>query len=248
MLIWPLPALLTWFAAWGLFLGLPALGVAGLLAFLIAAALGCGAALLARRQTLWRQGFIALGFPLSLLALGGAGLPGWVWLLPLGGLLLLYPLRSWRDAPLFPTPESALQGLARAAPLPAEAWLLEAGCGLGDGLRALRAEYPQARLLGLEWSWPLRLLCDWRCRRAGLHAQVKRADIWAWDWSAHQLVYLFQRPESMLRAVAKAERELQPGAWLISLEFEAAELAPKARLESVAGKPVWLYQAPFKRR
>ena len=60
------------------------------------------------------------------------------------------------------------------------------------------------------------------------------------------MVYLFQRPESMPRAVEKARAELKPGAWLVSLEFIAEELKPTAKLNSVEGKPVWLYRAPFK--
>jgi hypothetical protein len=241
-MVWPAPALLAWLGAWGLYLAGLALDLPMAAAFCIgqlaasAVALRCG--------SLWRLGLVASGFPLSLLATGHAALPAWLWLLPLGGLLMIYPLRSWRDAPLFPTPTLALQGLARRAPLPDGARVLEAGCGLGAGLLALQAEYPRARLLGLEWSWPLRWLCAWRCR----FATVRRGDIWAHDWSAHQMVYLFQRPESMPRAVDKARAELRPGAWLVSLEFEATELKPTARLESVAGKPVWLYQVPLKRR
>ncbi len=123
--------------------------------------------------------------------------------------------------------------------------MLDAGCGLGDGLRELRREYPQARLEGLEWSWPLRVACGWRCR----FARVRRGDIWRADWSAHDLVYLFQRPESMPRAVRKAQGELRTGAWLASLEFEAAELEPTAVLRAAdGGRPVWLYQAPFRWR
>jgi hypothetical protein len=62
------------------------------------------------------------------------------------------------------------------------------------------------------------------------------------------MVYLFQRPESMPRAVEKAEAELRRGAWLVSLEFEARELMPDAMVDSRNGRPVWLYQVPFKRR
>jgi len=31
----------------------------------------------------------------------------------------------------------------------------------------------------------------------------------------------------------------------VSLEFPALELQPYTRVESVEGKPVWIYQAPF---
>lgn len=243
MLIWPLPALLTWALAWALFAGLRAAGL-GAVAALVIALLATGLAAWTGR-TPWRRLFMLAGFPLSLLITGAAGaLPAWLWLLPLALLLALYPLGSWGDAPLFPTPTDALNGLARLAPLPDGAVVVDAGCGLGAGLVALQAQYPCAQIHGWEWSWPLALLCQLRCR----FARVRRADIWARDWSGCDLVYLFQRPESMPRALEKAAAELRPGAWLVSLEFEALGWQPRARLETVPGKPVWLYQVPFKRR
>ncbi|MBQ0941950.1 class I SAM-dependent methyltransferase [Ideonella sp. 4Y16] len=237
-LVWPLPALLTWAAAWALFL---ALGAAGLPVVGFGLALGLSALLAWRGATGMRRLILFAGFPLSVLAAGQVAIPPLAWLLPLALLALLYPLNAWRDAPLFPTPTAALRGLAAAAPLPPGARVMDAGCGLGDGLLALRAEYPGARLEGLEWSWPLALLCRLRCR----FARVRRGDIWRADWSGLDMVYLFQRPESMPRAMAKAQAELRAGAWLVSLEFEAVGWTPAARLETVPGKPVWIYRAPF---
>ena len=243
MLIWPLPALLTWALAWALFVGLRAAGLSTSGAFVVALV---AAGLVAwTGRTPWRRLFMLAGFPLSLLITGAAGaLQSWVWLLPLALLLALYPLGSWGDAPLFPTPEEALNGLADKAPLPDGAAVVDAGCGLGAGLLALHRQYPRAQIHGMEWSWPLALLCRLRCH----FARVRRADIWAQDWSSYQMVYLFQRPESMPRAMEKATAELPPGAWLVSLEFEAIGFKPQARLETVKGKPVWLYRAPFKPR
>ena len=242
-LIWPLPALLTWALAWGVYLGAGALGLGGFSAF--ALALLASARPAWAGTTPWRRVFTVAGFPLSLVASGAAaGLPAWAWLLPLVLLLLLYPLNTWRDAPLFPTPSAALQGLAERAPLHAGASVVDAGCGLGAGLTELHRIYPQAQVHGLEWSWPLTLLCALRCR----FARVRRADIWRADWSGYNLVYLFQRPESMARAMEKAGRELPAGRWLVSLEFEAVDFEPQARLEPVSGKPVWVYQTPFRRR
>lgn len=238
---WPLPALLTWAAAWGVFAGLRHLGVPPVLALLLASGLGGVAAVWG--STRWRRVFMAAGFPLSLLASGAAaGVPALAWLAPLGLLWLLYPLNAWRDAPLFPTPRSALDGLAGLAPLPAGARIVDAGSGLGAGLIALRRAYPAARIEGLEWSWPLVLASRLRCPQA----HIRRADIWAADWSGHDLVYLFQRPESMARAYQKAARELRPGAWLASLEFEVPGVPTTARLDAVDGKPVWLYRAPLR--
>jgi hypothetical protein len=43
-------------------------------------------------------------------------------------LLVLYPLQAWRDAPVFPTPRNALQGLAAELPLAPGAAILDL-CG-----------------------------------------------------------------------------------------------------------------------
>jgi hypothetical protein len=74
---------------------------------------------------------------------------------------------------------------------------------------------------------------------------VAQDDLWRADGSGFDLVYLFQRPESMPRALAKARAERRPGAWRVSLAFEMPGLTPVARLEGTRGKPVWVYRAPL---
>jgi len=56
------------------------------------------------------------------------------------------------------------------------------------------------------------------------------------------MVYLFQRPESMSRAAAKARAEMAADAWLVSLAFEVPGAAPEAVLRPADGHPVWIYQ------
>jgi SAM-dependent methyltransferase len=236
---WPLPALLAWACAWGLFALLRRGGVGEVAALVLASSFGMAWSVLTERW--WRRLLIGLGFPLSLALSGVVSLPAWAWLLPLALLLLIYPLKAWRDAPLFPTPPDVLNDLPDLAPLPPGARVLDAGCGLGHGLEALRQAYPLARLHGIEWSRPLRWLCARRCP----WAEVRQGDIWQEDWSGYDLVYLFQRPESMPHAMKKARAELKPGAWLVSLEFEVPGLPPTARLEDELSKPVWLYRALF---
>jgi hypothetical protein len=238
MTFWPLPALLTWAAAWAVY-ALCSRSVPWWLAFLLAGALGCLASL--RGRTWWRRAMITGGFPLSFVALSATVLPGWAWLLPLALLLLVYPLNAWRDAPVFPTPLKALDGLADRVALPSRAAVLDAGCGMGDGLKALRQVFPQARIHGLEWSWLLRWLCALRCP----WARVRRADIWLADWSGYQLVYLFQRPESMDRAAAKAATEMQPGSWLVSLDFAVPGVEPSFELSCAGRHRVWVYAMPL---
>lgn len=240
LLRWPLPALFAWGASWLLYALLMRTGLSPWLAVALATLTGALASALAASP--WRRIAVAAGFPLSLLLTGSIALPAWAWLLPLLLVLLVYPMNAWRDAPLFPTPAGALADLPRHAPLPEGARVLDAGCGLGHGLLALRRAYPAAQLAGIEWSWPLRAAAALRCP----WARVRQGDMWKADWSEQDMVYLFQRPESMPRAVKKARAELRSGAWLVSLEFVAHELQPDARLVTHEGKPVWLYRAPFR--
>lgn len=240
---WPLPALLAWSLCWGLWLGgKPALGPwAGVLALVLALALGL-------RQSSWpRRLWVAGGFPLSaaLLATSGGSLwPAWVWLLPPALLLAVYPVRAWRDAPVFPTPAGALQGLARQLPLAPGARVLDAGCGLGHGLQALRQAWPDADLRGVEWSRPLALLARWRCR----DAEVQQGDMWReGSWAGLEMVYLFQRPESMARAWDKACGEM-PGGWLVSLEFAVPGRAPDLRDHPPGGREVLAWRVPGSRQ
>ena len=232
---------MAWGGSWLCYGLLQKSGVAPWLAVSIAT--GAGALVSVLAGSFWRCVAVAAGFPLSLLLSGAVSLPAWAWLLPLIIVALVYPMNAWRDAPLFPTPTDALFGMDQQAPLKPGASILDAGCGLGHGLRALRAVYPQATMHGIEWSWPLRaltaVLCPW--------ARIRQGDMWRADWSAHDMVYLFQRPETMPRAVEKAMAEMRPGAWLVSLEFPAKALKATAVLEMVEGKPVWLYRAPFQR-
>ena len=256
LLSWPLPALLIWALAWAVYMALrgqPSLSRA--VAAMVALALAAGLAVLTTRSP-WRRLFIVAGFVLSM-ALSGhdpgsatdaaqtgsaqavaSELPAALWLLPLALLALIYPVQAWRDAPMFPTPLQALRGLAQATGLPSHARVLDAGCGLGDGLQALRLALPNARIEGVERSWPLRAVAGWRCG----FARVRQGDMWRQSWRGLDMVYLFQRPESMARAWAKAEADMADGAWLASLEFAVPEREPDAFLRLPNGKAVWLYR------
>jgi SAM-dependent methyltransferase len=239
---WPLPALVAWLGCWLVFVLAERLGAGASLAAIVATLVGVALALLAPSR--WRRVVVAAGFPLSL-AIGHAEpLPSWTWLIALVALALVYPPAAWRDAPLFPTWRRALRGLGSAVPLATDAAILDAGSGSGAALVELRREYPHARLTGIERSWPLWLATMLRCR----FARVRRGDFWSADWTPYALVYLFQRPESMPRALAKAAHELRPGAWLASLEFEIAALVPQGILDGDGGRRVWLYRAPFRSR
>lgn len=232
---WPLPALAAWGIAWLAWRGISAAGAPPWVA--ISGAIAACLPFAARQSSPLRRLVIAGGFPLSLLA-SGLAMPGWAWLLPLALLVAVYPLHAWGDAPIFPTPVQALEALPSRITLAPGARVLDAGCGLGHALRALRRAYPRARIEGVESSALLAVLARARCR----FATVRRGDMWASPWTGVALVYLFQRPETMPRAIAKADAEMAAGAWLASLQFEVPGRRADALLRTPDGRPLWLYR------
>jgi SAM-dependent methyltransferase len=239
LLTWPLTALLVWCGTWLLYTLLDHLGLMSPWPLIFACTAGIAFSVLGSTRA--RQLALAAGFPLSLAFTEVSTVPFWAWFFLLIMALLIYPPRSWQDASLFPTPLNALRDVPQFAPLSPQSALLDAGCGLGDGLLALRLAYPQARYFGIEASWPLRALASIRCP----WAKIWQGNIWEEPWHEYAVVYVFQRPEAMGRAVRKAQAELRPGAWLISLEFEAMELKSTATALAGPQRPVWMYQQPF---
>ncbi len=153
----------------------------------------------------------------------------------------MYPLNAWRDAPVFPTPRHALKALPAQAPLAPAARVLDAGCGLGDGLLALRAAYPQVALDGIEWSWPLRVACALRCP----WARVRRADMWKTDWSGYQMVYLFQRPEAW-PALPPRPRPRWPRHLAGEPGVCRARVCCPCPVRAPGGRVVWIYRLPLR--
>ena len=235
---WPLPALLAWSIGWAVNLALLALGAAMPSAWLagVLLPLAVRPAGLGRLRTALLLG----GFPLSTLVLGAGSLPAWAWLAALAALLALYPVQAWRDAPFFPTAPDALLGLAERLALPADARVIDAGCGLGHGLVALRRAWPGVRAEGHERSGLLALGTALRCP----WARVRRGDMWTRTWADADLVYLFQRPESMDRAWQKALDEMRPGAWLVSLEFVVPGVTPEHVVQRDGARTVRAYRIP----
>ena len=195
----------------------------------------------------WRRVAVVAGLPLSAVtAMGIDFVPVWVWLGASALLLALYPVQSWADAPVFPTPRDALTGLGAQVSLPEGSTVLDAGSGMGHGMVALRRALPKVKVHGVESSWPLVLFSRFRGWRGhfGPRAswQVRKLDMWSVSWSAYPLVYLFQRPETMERAWRKARLDMAQGAWLVSLEFEVPGVHATACLTCPDGRDLWIYR------
>ena len=201
-----------------------------------------GAALSLVGATPWRRVFIGCGFPLSFAASGASGgVSAWAWLLPLVLLASLYPRRTWRDAPLFPTPRGALAGLSRHAPLASTARALDAGCGLGAASsssdasirRVVEASNGAADRDRVRAALPLRESPPRRPVGRRLVALRARLPLPAAEAMAPRRRQ--GRARARRRRMARQPRVRDRG-WV-----------PEHVLDGAAGRRVWLYRAPFRR-
>ena len=137
--------------------------------------------------------------------------------------------------PCFPR-RRGLRGLeAHAAPAGWRPCVLDAGCGLGDGLKALRAAYPRRAAARAGMELAAGLLCRLRCllgqgaprrylgRRTGVPMR------WCICSSARKAWPAWPR---------RPAPEMVPGNWLVSLAFELPGVRPSMRLQSFAGHGV----------
>ena len=143
-------------------------------------------------------------------------------------------------------PARCLAGLARTPALPDGARILDAGCGLGDGLVVCAGpiRMPNFRAWNGSWMW-------WAvCALRRPWARVRRGDMWAQDWAELDVVSPVSAPETMPRAWAQARQSMKPGAWLVSLEFAATDergrtVAQAAQFNLASGRPIWVYRLPL---
>ena len=194
-------------------------------AWIVAA--GFLAALLGRRLGLpvWWQAINLVFLPLLWLALQSSIDPGWF----LAGLFFLVAtsLGTLRTrVPLYLSSPRAAEELASC--LPANARLLDLGCGLGGPLSRLSRLRPDASLEGVEAA-PLNWLIA-RLRLAG-RARIRFGSLWDCDLSGQDVVYAYLSPAPMPRLWHKARVEMRPGSLFISNTFAVPGVEPDLVVE-----------------
>lgn len=171
------------------------------------------------RQSRWWWLMHALFVPCLLAASALRVAPGW-WLL---GLLLI-ALLSWNSfgerVPLYLTGRRTERALFEVLDaLPKTLRLVDLGCGLAGTLRRLARRYPEGHFVGVETA-PLTFALAWlRCLGAK-NCVVRYRSLWDEPLAEYDAVYCFLSPAPMPRLWEKVQRELQPGALLISNTFE----------------------------
>lgn len=183
------------------------------------------------------------------------------WFRPVSALavLLLAPLAGAQDrrliqpqklAPYVTSPQPIVVKMLEIARLKSGETLYDLGCGDGRILTTAAKDFG-ARAVGVELSPALVRRARLAVESLGLQDQVKviEGDLMQVDLSGADVVALYLLTEANEQLRPKLERELKPGARVVSLEFRIKGWKP-SRVEKVEAHrhpyTIYLYELPQK--
>lgn len=137
-------------------------------------------------------------------------------------LVILDVLVLWslaRGAPFIPTKRAGVEKVMKLARVRPGCRALDIGSG--DGRLVIALARAGAEAHGCEINPCLVWWSHRKIRLAGLEGRafVHRADLWKYDCSGYDIVTLFGVTHIMKRLGAKLDRELKPGARVVSVAF-----------------------------
>lgn len=153
-------------------------------------------------------------------------------------------------APFVTSPQPIIERMLELANLKSGEMLYDLGCGDGRILVSAVKKFG-ARAVGVEMSEPLVKQANNNIQSQGIQnqARVIQADMMGVDVSGAQVVTLYLLTDANDLLKPKLEKELKPGARVVSLEFKVRGWKP-ARVDKIEAhhRPytVYLYEMPQK--
>ncbi len=153
-------------------------------------------------------------------------------LLPLAALKLCYALgtvlvlRRTKGALFVSTSRAKIEAiLAALGPLPKETKFVDLGCG--DG-RLLRAVYQRFGIVGVgfeinPWAYFLARVKNFLARTP---AKIRRKDFFEEDLGKYDVIFCYLFPDVLKELAPKLDREVQPGAIVVSANFPVPGWTP----------------------
>lgn len=162
---------------------------------------------------------IQLLFPFGLLAVLTLRLPSWIYLTAFLFLLVLYWSTFRTQVPFYPSGPAAWRAVAGVLPQGRPVRFIDIGSGFGGLVMHLAASRPDSSFSGIELA-PLPWLAS--RARATLRRSAARfihGDYTRLDFAVYDVIFAYLSPVAMPMLWEKAQREMRPGAVLLSYEF-----------------------------
>ena len=156
--------------------------------------------------------------------------------------LLTFLLAGFSLAPWVPARHRDLKRIFKIADLKPGELFYDLGCGHGQIVIQANKHF-QAKAVGLEISLPLFLVCKIR-RLSQPGIRFKYKNIFREDLSPADVIYVYGLPDTLNnRLRQKLEKELKPGARIISYGFAVKDWRPAAIDRPTSkSKPIYLYK------
>ena len=138
---------------------------------------------------------------------------------------LIFRDNTTERVPLYLSSDRCWQAVGDCLPGDRPIRLLDAGCGLGGGIRTLARRYPESLFEGIE-SAPLPWLYAWFMARNLPNCRVRLGNYREIHFRDFDVVYAFLSPQPMPGLWCKVRREMRPGSLFISNSFSVPGFEP----------------------
>jgi SAM-dependent methyltransferase len=138
---------------------------------------------------------------------------------------LIFRDNTAERVPLYLSSDRCWQAVGDLLPTDRPIRFLDAGCGLGGGLRILARRFPESHFEGIE-SAPLPWLYARFMARKLPNCRIRPGNLRELDFQPYDVVYAFLSPQPMPGLWCKVRREMRPGSHFISNSFGVPGFEP----------------------
>lgn len=145
-----------------------------------------------------------------------------------------------QGAPWVPTWKRDMKRVGELLRLQPGEKFVELGCGNARVCRHMKAQQPQAEVVGVELSL-LQYGIGWlQNRLAGSGVKMRLENAFKHDLTGYDALYVFLMPETYQKIRPKLEAELKPGARVVSYVWPIPDWEP-TRVDELEGAPKLYY-------
>ncbi|MCC6324009.1 hypothetical protein IT400_04445, partial [Candidatus Nomurabacteria bacterium] len=169
------------------------------------------------------------------------------WILVLFFFIILFVMLVWMysgitsKVPFISVPLSILPDIEKALDIQSDSVVYDLGCGDARVLRYLAKKYPTATFIGIEngvFPYYVAKTISWWNKKMGHgdNVQILRQDFFKYNLSKATHIFVYLYPQIMDDMLGKLEKELPPGARLVSATFKFTQKAPVAEIDLLRKK------------
>jgi len=130
-------------------------------------------------------------------------------------------------APFIPVPTDVLPSIVKAMDVQSGEVVYDLGCGEGKVLLACHVQQSNAKFLGVARAWLPYLFAKLQARRASKDIELIRKSFFKVDLSKADKIFVYLFPALMDDLLPKLQKELKPGAKVVSCDFTFTKKEPK---------------------